>query len=221
METFDAQGRVGSGYLAVPMNGGGPGVLVLHAWWGLNPFFKNFCDRLAEAGFVAFAPDLFGGKTATTIDEAQALVDARDDAAMAAIADGGLAFLRAHAATRSAAVGALGFSLGAGWAVALAAEQPDAIAAVTLFYGCADGDFASARAAFLGHFAETDSWEPLEYVRQMEAALRAAGRDTTIHIYPNVQHWFLETDRPEYDEDAATLAWQRTLEFLRSRLSKT
>lgn len=221
MVTFDADGRVGSGYLAVPPSGGGPGVLVLHAWWGLNPFFKDFCDRLAEAGFVAFAPDLYDGKVGAAIEEAQALIDARDDAAMTAFARGGLAFLRAHSATRGAAAGAIGFSMGAGWAVMLAAEQSDAVAAVTLFYGCADGDFASARAAFLCHFAESDSWEPLEYVRQMEAALRAAGRDVTVHIYPNVAHWFAETGRPEYNEKAAKLAWQRTLDFLRQHLSKT
>lgn len=221
MVTFDADGRVGSGYLAVPPSGGGPGVLVLHAWWGLNSFFKDFCDRLAEAGLVAFAPDLYAGKVAATIEEAQALLNGQDSAAMSAIASGGLASLRAQSATRGDAVGMIGFSMGAGWAVALAAEQPGDIVAVALFYGCAEGDFAAARASFLGHFAETDSWEPLEYVRQMEANIRAAGRDMTLHLYPNAQHWFAETDRPEYNKDAAELAWQRTLDFLRQHLSGT
>lgn len=62
-------------YLVRPSCGSGPGVLVLHSWWGLNEFFRRFCDRLADEGFVALAPDLHEGKTATTISEAQQLRD--------------------------------------------------------------------------------------------------------------------------------------------------
>lgn len=218
MATFDVQGREGVGYLAVPPSGNGPGVLVLHAWWGLVPFYQEVCEDLVDAGFVAFAPDLFDDKIASTIEDAQALVDGSDSAAMSAIASGALTFLRERC---DGAVGVIGFSLGAAVALELAVAEPDAVAAVTLFYGCAEGNFAAAQASFLGHFAETDSWEPLEYVRQMEANIRAAGRDMTLHLYPNAQHWFAETDRPEYNKDAAELAWQRTLDFLRQHLSGT
>src|SRR5437867_2104783 len=62
------------GYLAIPKKGRGPGVLVLHAWWGLNDFFKGHCDELARAGFVAFAPDLYRGATASTRDGAERLM---------------------------------------------------------------------------------------------------------------------------------------------------
>src|ERR671910_3531820 len=68
-------------YLAVPDSGAGPGVLVLHAWWGLTPVFTDVCDRLAAAGYVALAPSLFsGGATAATIAEAEALLAAHDEA---------------------------------------------------------------------------------------------------------------------------------------------
>jgi dienelactone hydrolase len=60
-------------YLAVPKTGSGPGLLVLHAWWGLNDFIKGFCDRLTGEGFVALAPDLYHGKIASTVDEAKQL----------------------------------------------------------------------------------------------------------------------------------------------------
>src|SRR5579872_2194900 len=73
MREFQADGRTVSGYLAVPEHGSGPGVLVLHAWWGLTEPFRQVCDRLAEAGFVAFAPDLYHGKTTASVEEAQAL----------------------------------------------------------------------------------------------------------------------------------------------------
>jgi carboxymethylenebutenolidase len=61
------------GYLAVSASGEGPGVLVLHAWWGLNDTMKEVCDRLARQGFIAYAPDLYHGKLASTIEEAEVL----------------------------------------------------------------------------------------------------------------------------------------------------
>src|SRR5919107_4273223 len=74
MPEFEVGTRTAAGYLAVPQTGHGPGVLVLHAWWGLTPFFKNVCDRLASEGFVALAPDRYGGPTAATIKEAEDLL---------------------------------------------------------------------------------------------------------------------------------------------------
>jgi carboxymethylenebutenolidase len=219
MIEFSAGDRTGSGYLALPADGNGPGVLVLHAWWGLNETFKDICERLAKAGFVAFAPDLYAGKTAATIEEAEALMEARDSEAMQSIAGGALSYLRAHPAVEGEAVGAVGFSMGAAWASALSTIFPDGIAAVALFYGVSDDDYGAAHAAFQGHFGETDDWEPLDGVRQMEAALRAAGRETTFFTYPGARHWFVEPNRPEYDAAAAELAWSRTIAFLGERLA--
>jgi carboxymethylenebutenolidase len=218
MITFAAGDRTGSGYLALPKQQHGPGVLVLHAWWGLTPFFHELCERLARAGFVAFAPDLYQGRTAATIDAAKALLDQRDFEAMQAIAAGALVYFRAHPAVRGDGVGAVGFSMGAAWAADLASAAPADIAAVVLFYGVVAEDFTKARAAFQGHFGENDEWEPLDGVRELEADLRAAGRPTTFYLYPGAQHWFFETNRPEYDAEAAELAWQRTVEFLQARL---
>src|SRR2546421_5603523 len=73
MREFQADGRTISAYLAEPSHGSGPGVLVLHAWWGLTEPFRQVCDRLAEAGFVALAPDLYRGKTTAAGEEAQTL----------------------------------------------------------------------------------------------------------------------------------------------------
>ena len=68
--TLEVNGQPVKAYLATPETGG-PGLLVLHAWWGLKPFFKNLCDRLAEGGFTALAPDLFQGQIAETIEAAE------------------------------------------------------------------------------------------------------------------------------------------------------
>lgn len=220
MITFQADGKSVSGYLAIPAKGAGPGVLVLHAWWGLNDFFKTLCDQLARAGFVALAPDLYDGAVGTTIEEAKQLIEKLDYQAATKVALGATDYLRQLPAVRGAGVGVIGFSMGAAYALLLSGLKPEEVKAVVIFYGTEGGiaDFAAARAAYLGHFAETDEWEPLEGVRQMEADMRAAGREATFHIYPGVRHWFVETNRPEYQPEAAQSAWGRTFDFLHQRL---
>ena len=99
----------------------------------------------------------------------------------------------------------------------MAENNPNASAAV-LFYGAGEADFSKVKAKVLGHFAEVDEWEPLEYVQGMEAGMKSAGLDVTLHTYPKVAHWFVEEDRPEYDSASAQLAWSRTYEFLRKNL---
>jgi len=71
--TIDVNGRPVKAYLSAPETGG-PGVLLLHAWWGLKPFFKEVCDQIAEQGFSVLAPDMFDGQVATTIEAAENLV---------------------------------------------------------------------------------------------------------------------------------------------------
>jgi carboxymethylenebutenolidase len=218
--TFQAGCKTESGYLALPPSGRGPGVLVLHAWWGLNAFFVALCDRLAGAGFVALAPDLNSGAVATTIEEAEKLLqDANESGTTPGKVLEALDSLRQCPAVQGSAVGAVGCSLGAYWSLLLSTLRPDDVAAVVLFYGVGEGDFTRARAAYLGHFAENDLWEPLDQVRGMEADLRAAGRDVTFYVYPGVGHWFFEENRPDaFDAETARLAWDRTIPFLRDRL---
>lgn len=207
-------------YLALPAQTPAPGVLVLHAWWGLTPVFRQVCDRLAQAGFVALAPDLYGGATADTVEAATALLDQSDSAAMSARAEAGLRALREHPAVSGERLGAVGFSLGAAWALALAGEHGDTFGPVVLFYGTNAADFSATSASFQGHFAEQDPWEPLEGVRQLEADMRAAGRSVELHFYPETAHWFFEPGRPEYNPAAANLAWQRALAFLQAGLTR-
>lgn len=205
------------GFLAVPKTGTGPGVLVLHAWWGLNDTMKAFCTILAESGFMAFAPDLYHGKLADTIAEAEALgraLDANHQQARAEIAEAAL-FLNERAGQGGGGLAVIGFSLGAYYALDLAAAHPEHIRSVVLFYGTGGGDFSNSRAAYLGHFAENDEYEPQSNVDELEEYLKRAGRAVTFFRYPGVGHWFCEPDRPAYHPEAANLAWERTLAFLR------
>ena len=205
--------QTAAAYLSAP-DGGGPGVLVLHAWWGLKPFFKQVCDRLAEQGFTAFAPDLYQGRVARTIDKAKAFMEQNDFELMGATVEAAVKHLKAQT---GAPLGVVGFSMGSGWALAVAANEPD-VRALVQFYGAGEADYSQIKAKILGHFAEVDEWEPLQYVRAMEDGMKAAGLDVTLNLYPNVAHWFVEEDRPEFDAAASALAWERTYEFLKQNL---
>lgn len=209
----------GSGYVVVPDGGSGPGVLVLHAWWGLTPFFKGVCDRLADAGFVALAPDLYGGHTSDDPDEAKALLAEADMDATLRLVRSSVYALRGMPATPDAPVGVLGFSMGASWALWLASRVPDLVGATVVFYGSQNIDMAPARSPFLGHFAETDAFVDDDELTLLEADLRLLDKDVTFHRYPGAGHWFFESDRPAFDEAAAELAWDRTIDFLRDHLS--
>jgi carboxymethylenebutenolidase len=209
----------GRGYL-VEAAGGGPGVLVLHPWWGLNDTIKGFADRLGDAGFTVLAPDLFDGQMATTIDDAEKLAGGKesDEAAQIALEQmvlGAADWLSGRSAGR---IGALGFSFGAGYALWLGKKRPDQVAGIVVYYGSYPG--IEGDAPILGHFAEHDPYEGEENVAAFEAGLRETGRSAALHHYPGTKHWFAETDRPEYVADAAELAWQRTVAFLKQHLGQ-
>jgi len=206
------------GYLAIPSTGKGNAVLVLHAWWGLNDTMKAFCTRLAESGFLAFAPDLYHGKVADTIPDAETLgkaLDANHLQAEAEIAESAL-FLNERAGQADRGLAVIGFSLGAYYALNLAAADSEHIRSVVIFYGTGGGDYSNSRAAYLGHFAENDEFEPRSNIDQLEESLRRAGRPVTFYHYSGTGHWFFEPDRSQaYNQAAASLAWDRTLAFLR------
>lgn len=216
--TYQVNNQTVQGYLAVPEGGEGPGVLVLHAWWGLNDTMRAVCNRLAEAGYVAFVPDLYHGQVAETIARAEILGLALDADYLRARAEvaGAAAFLSDRT---GGGLAVIGFSLGAFYALDLAAADPARIRSVVLFYGSGGGDFSTSQATYLGHFAENDPYESESNVNELEEALKGAGRPVTFYRYPGTGHWFFESDRTEaYNPAAATLAWERTLAFLRNSL---
>ncbi len=212
-----AAGAQARGYLASPEGKRGASVLVLHAWWGLTDGVRSVVDRLAAEGFVALAPDMFSGRSAATVEEAEALVETIDERESSAFALRGLEEVRSRSSAEgSDGIGVIALSYGAPAALWLSTERPDAISAVVLFYGTGGpAAYRRARAAYLGHFAERDPYEDDDAIRGLEDALREAGREATFHRYSGTSHWFFEPDRPEYDAEAAELAWSRTLAFLK------
>jgi len=215
---FQVNGKPSSGYLAAPQDGG-PGVIVLHAWWGLNPFFKEVCNRLAAQGYTAIAPDLNQGKVAESIESAQKIMSERDFEFTRAVVNQAMGILHQMPGVQKGKLGVVGFSMGAAWALVLASHAPDEIAAVVLFYGGDLVDFSRMRAVCQGHFAENDEWTPVDESRQIESELRLAGLQTDFYIYPGTGHWFFEEDRPEdYNAAAAQLAWSRMIAFLSQQI---
>ena len=209
---LDMIGKPLKAYLASPGHGR-PGVLVLPSWFGLKPYFKQVCHRLADQGYTALALDYYGGRIGNTIDEAKELQqEAESDpdvmGARVQAAKNHLASLRT-----GESIGILGFSMGTDWAVMTAAKEPD-VAATVLFYGGWSVDFSHMKSKVLGHYAETDEWQPFEVAKEMETNMKAAGVDVTLYTYPGTAHWFMEEDRPEYNPAAASLAWERTFAFL-------
>jgi carboxymethylenebutenolidase len=234
MIEFHANGAKAPGYLATPESTPAteaPGIVVLHAWWGLTELFRQTCDRLAEAGFVALAPDLYRGKTTASVEEAETLAGALNQEEERAQGDirGAVAFLRhsgssdaAPSANRRETLAVIGFSLGGAFAFDLSVNMADDITAVVTFYATYPGlDYRRAQAAYLCHFAENDPFEPAESVAELERDLKDAGTQATFYTYPGTTHWFFEANRPDaYDPAAAALAWERTIAFLNAELRR-
>ncbi|MCB0256936.1 MAG: dienelactone hydrolase family protein, partial [Anaerolineae bacterium] len=131
-----------------------------------------------------------------------------------------MAYLDEQAGDGQRAFAVIGFSLGAFYALDLSNADPEHVRAAVVFYGTGAEDFSDSQASYLGHFAETDPYEPQPNVAYLSDLLRQAGRPATFYTYPDTGHWFFEPDRTDaYDEEAATLAWQRTLDFLKAAAS--
>jgi len=224
MVEFPSNGSTGHGYLATPASGPGPGVVVIQEWWGLVPHVMEVCDRFAEAGFTALAPDLYAGKQAALgePDEAGKLMMAMELGKAGKDMSGAVDEVARRAS--SPGVGVVGFCMGGGLALVLACQRPDAVRACVPFYGIipwpeAQPDYAAMQAAVLAHIAENDGWFGPEAAAELEGQLRSLGKQTEFHVYPGTDHAFFNDHRPEvYDAQAAAEAWERTVSFLRANL---
>jgi carboxymethylenebutenolidase len=206
-------------YLSIPASGSGPGVLVLHAWWGFNDFMRRLCDRLVGAGFTVLAPDLYHGAIASTIEQAETLSGELKLATAQQELSQAVTRLRSLEATQGQEIGLLGFSLGGFFALWLA-EQPETdVAATVVFYATRPGDYSQSRSAFQFHLAESDDFEAESDVMELRQSLQSAGREAEFFTYPGTTHWFFESDRPDaFHPKAAELAWGRTAAFFKKRL---
>lgn len=222
--TFASNGGTAHGYLALPPSGTGPGVIVIQEWWGLTDHVARIVDRLAAEGFVALAPDLYGGKTTHDADEAGSLMMSLPVDQAARDLGGAVEFLLAHQAVTSSKVGAVGFCMGGGFVLLLAAQQGDKVGAAVAFYGvgpAVPSSYAGVTAAVQGHYGDKDDFYPADQARTQAAQIAAeSGAEVEFHFYA-AAHAFHNDENTlgTYSPDDAKLAWSRTVEFLKAKLS--
>ncbi len=219
MVQFPSNGGHTSGYLATPSSGTGPGVLVIQEWWGLVDHIKRVCDRFAAEGFSALAPDMYHGKTASEPDEAGKLFMALNIAQAEKDLRGAATFLAGHSST--AKLGVVGFCMG-GQLALFAATLNTNVGACVDFYGVHPNvkpDYSKLSGPVLGLFAEKDAFVTPQTARDVDAAIKKAGKQSEIHIYPGVDHAFFNDDNvAAYNKPAAEDAWKRTLGFFKANL---
>lgn len=222
---FASNGATVGGYLALPADGQGPGVVVVQEWWGLDPSLKTMVDRLAEGGFVALAPDLYHGELAThdEIDKATQLMQSLPADRAARDMSGAVDYLQGHQAVQGRGIGVVGFCMGGMLALHLAAQRPDLVRAAVPFYGFPQGDqqpdWAPMTAVVRGHMAENDDFFGPDAARQLQADLQAMGKDVELTVHP-AGHGFMNPENAlgTSDPELAARIWPGVLAFLHQHL---
>jgi carboxymethylenebutenolidase len=188
----------------------GPGVLLLHSWFGLNSFTKRLADRLADEGFTVLAPDLMAEALPADQVEAEAALKAADPNYLASATLSGAGVL----AKQNRAIQVVGLGMGGSLGLWASVRLPDLITGVVSIYGAQSMDFAASQSAYQIHLAENDPWLPEDDAIFMEATMRLEALKVEVHTYPGTSHGFFE-DGPSYDQVASEVVWDRMLEFLR------
>ncbi len=199
-----------------------PAVIVIHENRGLVPHIKDVARRVASKGFLALAPDALsplGGTTQDLIarDEVPALIQKLDSQQTVKDFIAAVKYLKTHPQS-TGRVGVMGFCWGGGVANQLAVNSPDLLASVP-FYGRQPSpeDVHRIRASLLLHYAGLDE-RINEGIPTYEAALKKASVDYRIFMYEGAGHAFFNDTGSRYNEEAAKLAWERTINFLKEKL---
>ena len=221
--SFKSNGSTATGYLASPTGGSGAGVIVIQEWWGLVPHIMDVAERFAAAGFVALAPDLYHGASASEPDGAGKLMMALNIDQAAKDMSGAVDFLLQRTGRKS--IGVVGFCMGGGLTLVLACHRPDAVKAAAPFYGVipwpsAKPDWLKLAAEVEGQYAENDDYASPAVVTALGEELTALGKKATFHIHPSTAHGFFNDTRPEvYNAEASRAAWTTTVDLFRRVLA--
>jgi len=225
MVSFPSNGDSCEAYLAVPAaDGPHPGVIVVQEWWGLVDHIKDVSDRLAEAGFVALAPDFFHGQQTDEPDDAQRLLMSMEMDRAAKDIQGAARFLADRPETEGTGVGAVGFCMGGSLALWSGAIDEEVKVAVG-FYPAVPwekmsptwGSYANKSAMI--HASEEDGTSKADGIQAAVKGIQEAGGDVEVYDYPGSHHAFFNDQRPEvHDADHSQQAWRRTIDLLKSRL---
>ena len=223
---FTSNGDRAPGYLVTPAGGSGPGVVVIQEWWGLDSGIKTMADRLAEAGFVALAPDLYRGDLAghEEMDKAAELMTSLPPDRAARDLSGAVDYLAGHDAVTGDGVGIVGVCMGGMLSFLLAASRPDRIKAAVPFYGFPQGDaepdWGPMTAVVRGHMAEQDDFFGPDAAGALETKLRGMGKDVMLTVHPGTGHAFMAPHNAlgNFDEALSAKLWPEVVTFLHDQL---
>ena len=205
-------------YVAKPSGKAKGALLVIHEWWGLTDWVKHMADELAEQGYLALAVDLYKGKSTSDPNEAQGLMQAKDEKYGDSLEEAGIEWLKANAG--GAKVGTIGWCMGGGESLKASLNDPKDVNATVIYYGMPTDDVAKLKTLqgpVLGIFAKKDGHITPEVVQKFDQNLTAAGVKHEFHSY-DAGHGFANPSSGAYTSDAAKDAWEKTKAFLKANL---
>ncbi|HEY7470493.1 MAG TPA: dienelactone hydrolase family protein [Acidimicrobiia bacterium] len=197
--------------------GPGPGVLVLHSFWGLTPSVKSLCDDLADHGYTVLAPDINFGELPASEQEALDHLGRADPNRLASLVLSSARLL--HEKSTEGPIGMVGFGMGGSLALWASVRLAGMVRAAVSFYGSQQIDFAGSQSSYLIHLAEDDDYVSNDEAAFMEATMRLEELDVEVVRHPGTRHGFAEPDGDTFDPTAFDRAWVGTLEFLESILA--
>jgi carboxymethylenebutenolidase len=212
-------------YLAVPTGGSGPGVVVVQEWWGLVDHIKDVCDRFAGEGFVALAPDLYGGEQTGDADRASRKMQELNVADAARDLRDGVRFLLDRSEVTGERVGVVGYCMGGSLALVTADTVADQVGAVDSYYGVfwyGEPELDGIQAPVVLRVGTADEFVPVSKVEGLADHIRHhSGTSVEVATYEGAGHAFFNDTGANYDQEAAGAAWQDTLAFFRHHLTGT
>jgi carboxymethylenebutenolidase len=200
-----------------------PGIIVIHEWWGLNDWVKEQASKLADQGYAALAVDLYRGKVATTPEEAHEIMRGVPEDRAKRDLHAAFEFLKSQKSVKGDRIASIGWCMGGGYSLDVALQEPTLSAAVINYGHLATdpGSLKQVNAAILGNFGGQDRGIPVEDVKKFDQTLRELGKQVDIKIYADAGHAFENpSNKNGYRAEDAADAWQRTVNFLASRLKK-
>jgi carboxymethylenebutenolidase len=196
--------------------GPGPGILILHSFWGLTSSVKNLADSLADHGYTVLAPDVNFGELPETEEAAIDHLGAASPDRLASLVLSSTKLL--HEQSTEGSIGIIGFGMGGSLGLWASVRMADEVGAAVSFYGTQQIDFAGSKSAYLIHLAEEDEYITDDETVFMEATMGLESLPVEVVRYPGTRHGFCEPDGDTFDPEAFEEAWVRTLAFLEDRL---
>lgn len=221
---IDEDGTSLSGFLSKPVEAGRyPGIVMIHEWWGLNDQVKSMADILAGEGYVVLAVDLFDGKVATTIPDAQDNIRNNPPEKTVPKMKAAVKYLRKLPDADPGKIASLGWCYGGGQSFLLGTSED--LQATVIYYGQVSADrtvLGGLKEPVIGFFGAEDASIPVPGVRDFENALKEQGTPVDIYIYDGAGHAFANpTNTQAFRKEQALDAWAKTLLFLKRNLKES